>query len=266
MRSDLQALACAIEAVQHRPPPLQSPETADGSRSRLSTQWQEIDQALNGGLLRGAVHEWFTVPHCSIDWHPPLGIFIHLAAGALHEDATRGKVVVWIGRRCWPNPHALIRDARERTLLQRSLLVDPPDGAGRLWAIDLALRSPAVAAVIADGSGLDMPQSRRLQLAAEAGTALALIARPHIEQRQLSAATTRWLVQPAPVASPLRNPRWTVELLRCKGMQPDVNVRRSWTLEWNGKGVVNLSADVANRPGAPARSETLRQTIARISA
>jgi len=192
-----------------------------------------------------------------------VGIFIHLAGGAFDEGS--GKAVVWIGRRCWPNPHAMIR-ARERTLLQRSLLVDPPDGAGRLWAIDLALRSPAVAAVIADGSGLDMPQSRRLQLAAEAGAALALIARPSAERHQLSAATTRWLVQPAPVAAPLRNPRWTVELLRCKGMQPDLNVPRSWTLEWNGKGVVNLSADVAHRPGAPARSQTLRQSATRISA
>jgi protein ImuA len=255
VRSDLQALACAIEAVQGR---------ATKKNAPLATLWSSIDQALKGGLLRGAVHEWFAHPHSSIEWHPPLGIFIHLAGGAFDEGG--GKAVVWIGRRCWPNPHAMIRDARERTLLQRSLLVDPPDGAGRLWAIDLALRSPAIAAVIADGSGLDMPQSRRLQLAAEAGAALALIARPSAERHQLSAATTRWLVQPAPVAAPLRNPRWTVHLLRCKGMQPDLNVPRSWTLEWNGKGVVHQSADVAHRPGAPTRSETLRQSVARISA
>ena len=62
-----------------------------------------------------------------------------------------------------------------------------------LWAIDLA-RCTAVAAVVADGSRL--AATRRLQLAAESGSALVLCARPPEEIDHLSAATTRWRGRP----------------------------------------------------------------------
>lgn len=86
--------------------------------------------------------------------------------------------------------------------------------------MDLALRSPAVAAVIADASGLDMASSRRLQLAAEAGLergggGLALLVRPPDEARELSAAATRWRVACVPATG--RSARWSLELLRRKG-------------------------------------------------
>jgi hypothetical protein len=50
--------------------------------------------------------------------------------------------------------------------------------------------------VVADISGFDLAATRRLQLAAEAGRALALLTRSNREIKQLSAATTRWLVEP----------------------------------------------------------------------
>lgn len=106
----------------------------------------------------------------------------------------------------------------DRRLLAGSIFVDPPDDASRVWAIDVALRSPAVAAVIADGCRIAMAESRRLQLAAEAGGrhggVLALLARTSGELDQLSAAATRWRVRRTP--SPTSAPRWIVELLRCK--------------------------------------------------
>jgi hypothetical protein len=91
--------------------------------------------------------------------------------------------------------------------------VDSPLAA-RLWAIDLALRCPGVDVVVADASGLDMAATRRLQLSAEAGGALGLLARPEEELTELSAAATRWLVREQP--SPGSNPRWQIQLLRCK--------------------------------------------------
>ena len=129
--------------------------------------------------------------------------------------------------------------------MQRSIFVDPPDGASRLWTIDLAARCPGVAAVVADGSGLDMAATRRLQLASEAGSALVLCARPPNEVDHLSAAATRWLVRCAPATD--KAPRWIVELLRCKGVQPESEVLR--TVEWKGaQGGVVVHAALVDRP------------------
>jgi len=140
-------------------------------------------------------------------------------------------------------------------LLRQSIFIDPPDDMSRLWAIDLAARCPAVAAVVADGSRLDMAATRRLQLAAEAGSALVLCARPPSEIDHLSAATTRWRVRCALSADKI--PRWNVELLRCKGMRPD----GQWTVEWRSaqaqaQGGVVVHAALADRPdpAAPARA------------
>jgi len=176
------------------------------------------------------VHEWFGIADtsCMPRWIPPVGILLYLARRSLDaSDGSNGgrAGVVWIGRRCWPFFQGLSPDDR-RILLQRSIFIDPPDDMSRLWAIDLAARCPAVAAVVADGSRLDMAATRRLQLAAEAGSALVLCARPPEEIDHLSAATTRWRVRCA--SSSDKIPRWNVELLRCKGMRPD----GQWTVEW----------------------------------
>jgi len=133
--------------------------------------------------------------------------------------------VLWIGRRVWPYPRTLTRggglmervgleprsqlapaqlegaqfslelaDAArgqsDRALLDHSLFIDPPDRKGLLWAVDAALRCPSVVAVVADGSGLPMPASRRLQLAAESGAGLCFLARPATELRQITADST----------------------------------------------------------------------------
>jgi hypothetical protein len=213
-------------------------------------------------------------------------------------NATSGGYVVWIGRSIRPYPHLLLRGCapverfassrqstatpRDRLLLERSLFIDPPDDGMRLWAIDLALRCGAVCAVVADGRGLGMSQTRRLQLAAEAGGALVLLARPPEEERELSAAMTRWRITPAP--SSTDRPRWIIELLRRKGARGGLNVTttstarpthppavveepitdgsvhfrgpgagaeagmRHWLLEWNHvQGVVAVPADVVDR-------------------
>lgn len=206
------------------------------------------------------VHEWFGLDLQASRWVPPLGILLYLARRSL--DGSDGGAagcragVVWIGRRCWPFLLGLSPDDRG-VLLQRSIFIDPPDDMSRLWAIDLAARCPAVAAVVADGSRLDMAATRRLQLAAESGSALVLCARPPGEITRLSAATTRWRVRCASSADKI--PRWNVELLRCKGMRPG----GQWTVEWRSaqartptkgrtQGSVVVHAALADRPGPSA--------------
>jgi hypothetical protein len=197
------------------------------------------------------IHEWFGVVPTARRWAPPLGILLHLALRSL--EGSPG-CVVWVGRRCWPYPRVLSRAG-----LRRSIFTDPPDGASRLWTIDLAARCPGVAAVVADGSALDMAATRRLQLAAEAGSALVMCARPPNEADRLSAASTRWLVRCAPSRD--KTPRWIVELLRCKGMQPESEVLR--TVEWQGvQGGVVVHAALVDRPD-PAEQPHARPRIRR---
>jgi len=199
------------------------------------------------------------------------------AAPAAHEAAGRegdaGLRVLWIGRSLWPYPHALVREnllargeAGDRRLLHGSIFVDPPDDASRLWAIDLALRCSGVAAVIADGRGLGMAETRRLQLAARSGGTLALLARPACERRKLSAASTRWIVRPEPSAS--THPRWTIRLLRCKEACGRVGEgeAQAWSLEWDdAKGAVVGSPEMVGRARAKTRRSG-RFAVARQSA
>lgn len=101
-----------------------------------------------------------------------------------------------------------------------------PELGRKLWAIDTALRCPSVTAVVADGAGLDMAASRRLQLVAARSNALVLLARPPVERGEISAATTRWWIERegAEELEELREDiargvRWRARLLRAKGAQ-----------------------------------------------
>jgi hypothetical protein len=239
--------------------------------------------------MTGAVHEWVglveppeTVPSTALankvplaDWLPPLGILTHLARRALEQGWPGGRVcVLWIGPRIWPYPPTLARPGEARTgdlhdqespsLLDNSVFVTARSVAERAWAIDVALRSPAVCAVVADATGMRMAESRRFQLAAAAGGgdggggALGLLTRPHAELGELSASQTRWLVGPAP--SPGDEPRWIVELLRCKGVRPIPEDARRWTVRIDDDtGDLRLVPDAPYRRLAPV-GEAQRHT------
>jgi len=197
------------------------------------------------GLERGVLHEF-----CGVGdersgrsaaggpeggWAPPIALLVHLARRAT-RGAGAAAGVVWVGRRLWPYPGALLGDAElvdgdsvdgdalnggsvngshgairlvEREegatggdgaargdLLARSLFVDPGPRA-LVWAADRALRCAGSAVVVIDGRGLDLGTTRRLQLAAEAGGALALVARPASDARRPSVAASRWRVERA---------------------------------------------------------------------
>ncbi|MBS0192151.1 MAG: hypothetical protein U0573_05935 [Phycisphaerales bacterium] len=186
----------------------------------------------HAGLLRGRVHEWLGLessdtagPNPGRFWSPPSTLLVHLAQAALHQADNAQARLVWVGREIWPYPSVLAAP-QGNDPLSCSLFVDATSPAQRLWAVDLALRSRAAIAVIANGAELDLASTRRLQLAAEASGAICFLARPPWERSVLSASATRWLVQTAP--SPNRARRWTVSLLRCKGSH---EATRLWTLE-----------------------------------
>lgn len=218
--------------------------------------------------LRAGTHEWFAGGASAED--VPAALLIALGEQALGIDVPGrppGRCVVWIGRRVFPYPPALVRRGAEpgRGLLERSVFIDPSGHAERVWSIEQAARCGGVAAVVGDGCRLSMPESRRLQLAARVPV---LLARPFQERRLLSAARTRWSVQPSlPLGVEDSFQGWDVRLLRCKGFGPqDANARVLRVRRDHVTGqcdAIDQSrqprhgdpfAQLVDRPAAPARS------------
>lgn len=246
----------------------------------VPTGWDSIDSVLpGGGLTRHAVHEWIGLEPLGSSgmshgartaagaWIVPMGVLVHLARQAALTARRAGEpiAVCWIGRRVWPTVFALARDhlhqhdqhdqrepERMPDLAACSLLVDADDARARLWAIDHAARSAQVL-VIADGSGLDMASTRRLQLAAEAGGWMVHLARPPGELKVLSAASTRWRV--AQMLSPDAHPHYAVSLLRSKGCRSGFAQDRTFTLQRDTRDrLVCVSPASGERPGQAERA------------
>lgn len=236
----------------------QTPDFAyDKPKFACPTGITEIDQALPAkGLEIGATHEWLASDSPSTStsrepWTPPLTI-LSLIASQMPTG-----MLVWIGRRLRPLP-ATLAQAQGLSILSRCLFIDPPDDSSKLWAIDQALRNPAIGAVIADGSRLDMGASRRLQLAAAAGQTLGLLARPPWEAGHISAAATRWSVRPVPTHT--KNPRWKIEILHCKTGA----VTGQWTIERTrepsrGTCSLRIPADVVGGSSAATVADIQRR-------
>jgi hypothetical protein len=266
-----------IEAIERRHAPSRGRGSGRYPHGVISTGLSDLDAALQGGLVCGAVHEWFgvaegrdegkeesdgatkprshegkrrknAVTQRRIAWTPPIAPLVHLAWRFL-ETALTPMRIVWIGDRCFPFPHVLIRgDGADRRLLDGSIFISPRNVNDRLWAIDLSLRSPAVGVVIADGSDLHMTATRRLQLVARSNDTPVLVVRPPWEQVELSAAQTRWLVRWEASPPYAMAPRWSVELMRSKGVH--VGIHRSWVVEWNRVScTLDLSAPLARQEG-----------------
>lgn len=275
-RVDLRRLAEAIRGVE------QGFKPGEGGPPRrfVATRWPEIDAVLGGGGLdSAAVHEWFGIePQGAVGFSSqgkerrpvvPLAILSHLGVQAL-EQSREPTWLVWVGSRCRPYLSVLPQFVQRKTLIERSIFVNPPDLHGRLWAMEVALRSPATAAVIGDGRGLSMTATRRLRLAAQAGQNLALVVRPPHEISGLSAATTRWCVRWEPTTG--QSPRWQIALLRHKVARAVCDPQegsleegavstgrwgrggsQKWTVQWDHeKGVVAVAADVAGGLGQAA--------------
>lgn len=249
-KTPLAGLVQQVEAIESRHRPDQS--AAGGAlllgwaRPRLRHGDEPRPPAPGADHLRwGCLHEWFCEEQ---DGAPAL--LLHIARRAMRQragaaDAAGVRPIIWI------SPHRRTYPPALAPLLPMVVWVQSPDRRARLWSIDLALRCRGVSAVIADGVGLEMAASRRLQLAAETGGTLGLLYRPMRDRSMLSVAATRWMVRPSP--SPTSHPRWSVELLRCKGAQPDREAPRCFTVEWDHvQGDLVVPDQLADRSGAAA--------------
>lgn len=158
---------------------------SSGHARAVRTGLDPLDQTLpDGGLPIGAVTEIL----CGA---PGLGA-TSLALRTAHRAAADGRTVVVVDPEGDFYPPAAIPCGMD---LDRLLVIRPRRAPDALWAVDQSLRCPAIAAVVAWLDRLRPEQSRRLQLAAEAGKGLGLILKP-ATGREKSFAAVRMLMEP----------------------------------------------------------------------
>jgi protein ImuA len=153
--------------------------------------------------------------------------------------------------------------------LRRLILVSPRRDAEVCWALEEALRSRSLAAVVAEAGILSLTATRRLQLAAEqAGIPCFLLRRwrtrdiARQQRAQPIAAVTRWRIAPQPqphmsdqTTMPELGPaRWRLDLWRCRNA-----AAASWIMEFDHADQqrvtafpVPVAAALADRSISPA--------------
>jgi protein ImuA len=237
-----------------------------------------IDAALPlGGLQRGALHEIMAGRTSSgrLDGAAAEGFAATLLAGLAQHGP-----VLWCsseagryGPRLYGPGLAGFGLAPERLILVRARR--PAD---LLWAMEEGLRSPGLGAVLGQVETLDLTESRRLLLAAEASGVTALVLHPEGEKSRdggkvgSTAAATRWRVIPEPSEPPsglglaveardfgpdfgLRRARWRVELSRCRGAAwaAGEDLYGAWLMEaGNASSAVAVPVPMDDRSAAAA--------------
>lgn len=211
-----------------------------------------VDRVLpGGGLARGCLHEL-----CGETERAAAAGFAAALLGRLAADGH----ALWIGPRGDLYAPGL---AAQGLPPERLIVVQARARDARLWALEEALRSPGLTAVLAEVDRLTLTQSRRLQLAAEAQGVTAFLLRPPsacgapnaAPGAAPTAAMTRWRITPLADAATddasraWEPPRWRVELVRCRGGRTG-----AWAIAWREggfheiTGALALAAQPGDRP------------------
>lgn len=166
----------------------------------VPTGWAGLDRLLaGGGWPRGAVTEILTTA-------PGAG-GLQLLMPSLAQLGQEARWLAFVAPPLLPYAPAL---AAWGVALERLLVVRPGTADGALWAVEQALRSAACSAVLAWPAAIEPTALRRLQLAAEAGAALAVLFRPPDAAARPSPAALRLAVRPTAGG-------WLVEVLKRRG-------------------------------------------------
>ena len=220
---DRQYNVSRVEALRRQIAQLDDCRRWEGAKP-ISSGCGPLDDILpEGGIRRGTLVEWLAKGEGS-----GAGTLAWLAG----REASRpgGAIVVLDARRDFCPPAAVRLGVEPENLI----VVRAATAADTFWALDQALRCPAVAAVLAwpeaQNGKLDGRTLRRWQLAAEESGTLGLLIRPAAVRHQPSWADVRLLVEPLPgvghvsnVPDPKRR-RLRIHLLRCRGTADGRNV------------------------------------------
>jgi len=195
-------------------------EQAEAPRKALSFGIPGVPE-----LGYGALHELLSTHQLQT---PPLFLL-----GVALREVPPSTLLLWIGKRLFPTPHLL-----EQTVArweERCVFVDPPNRAARVWCAIEALSSPAIGAVVLDGSHLNFLSTRRLQLVARKHHSIALLVRQGEERQYRSAAQTKWSIAPQSlddrqhcISAHSVEPTWRLEAQKAPGILPPL----SWIVRW----------------------------------
>lgn len=183
--SELTERVQKIQARYHAPP------------KRVESGFCELDAALGGGFLAGALHELAAASHATAS----RTLALRIAANA----AGQGRWILYFDAAgdLYPPTAEFLGISLERLLVARV-----HRRADTLWALEQVLRCSAVAAVVASVGRLAPLEARRLQLAAEIGGGVALLVSTLPESRGGGAnlgpatfAATRLVLSPTAVES-----------------------------------------------------------------
>ncbi|WP_169309546.1 ImuA family protein [Rhodomicrobium vannielii] len=172
-----------------------------------------------GGLSLGALHE-FTANALEAELAPSVTGFAATVLAA-HLRA-RGGIALWAASQTDFYAPGLRRFGLDPA---RVVFVDCRKDAEVLAVMEEALHSRAVAAVLGEAGALTLKTGRRLDAAARASSALALLIRRHVVKPKgvtgepSGAASTRWRVAAVPssdVFGSLGPPRWRLDLDYCR--------------------------------------------------
>lgn len=280
--------AAGAASLESGPAPGASDTGASGAgRPALPFGIAEIDRRLPGhGLQLGRLHEIVGAIEGA-----GTGFAVHLLRRLMAQESrqvwgTGGGPVFW----CAPQASLYAPGLACRGLaVDRLIMVTAPRREDRLWAMEECLRCSGVLAVVGELQArerIDLTASRRLQLAAGQGGAMALLLRPPVwrphEWRQdeapdgggsedegalgASAAVTRWHVRSLPAAragaeagsSPDnddmgRHSCWRLVLSRSRG-----GARHGWMVEVDhATGDFALASPLRDRSGATADKQAV---------
>ena len=232
-----------IELLRQRLQALQKTAGIADGAGTLPLGISTIDEALSGGLARGALHEIAAVSEA------------HLAAATgFALGLVSSRHLLWIAEDMAlaesGAPYGPGLDAFG-LLPERLLTIAATRPHDLLWAMEEALRCRAIGAVIGElrHGEIDAVAVRRLSLAAAESGALALLLRA-APPNDASTAATRWIVGAAP------NARFAVELVRNRR-----GPLGSWILEWSDSDECFLLATPAQPVAAPALDRPHRKIV-----
>lgn len=184
----------------------------------------------------GAVHELL----CSemTDLSPTAGFI----AGLLSHLNGNKDVILWISasRNLFPSalaPFGLRPDC--------VIFLDAVRERDVAWAMEEALKCPALSAVVGEIRDLDFTASRRLQLAVEKSCVTGFVIRKNPRTITTTACVSRWRITSLPSAADdqlpgLGFPVWKVELLKMRNGQPGC-----WIVRWMNEQFIEERSHVA---------------------
>ena len=215
----------------------------------FSTGLDSIDHLdPSNAFARGTIHELLYAPQHG----EPRFFATVLAQHASAGQRQRRLPIIWSDPRGELYPPALAAIGID---LKQLYLLRPPSPGDETWAIAECLRCKGVGAVVAAPQFLSRVEARRLQLAAETGGGVGLLLRPAGKRSMHYAATTRWLVAPAPGERSVQ--RWRIQLLHGHGGRVGETVFLECDRETHS---VRATTQLADRPAATGTVPPQRAT------